>query len=182
MGVTFGSNYTQRFYSWNMFKTVANDKLLNIQYNEDDIEYQIWGYDGNEIHTCSIWKGTVPDGVVLNGYSQEQATQDLNDFESNYKINCNTALSHSTYANTYSIEASTSAVLLLSKNNRRIGATVFNKSNKILYIRFSDEPSESLWTVLVAPDSFVEIPFKFKGDIYGIWSGVNGSAKITELI
>jgi len=54
------------------------------QYHDDGTVYDIWGYDGPEIHLCTIWKDIVPESVIP-AYSQGQNDSDKADFEANFK-------------------------------------------------------------------------------------------------
>jgi hypothetical protein len=89
--VTFGANYTVRNSFWTGWKAFKESKSLLLQYDDDGQVYTIWGYDGPEVFTCTIYKGTVPDGV-LSVYSQEQNDLDKSDFETNYKPTANRKL------------------------------------------------------------------------------------------
>lgn len=84
MSISISSKYTQRFYTWTNFKSVAQTKYLIIQYDSDGYQYTIYGYDGPEVHITNIWVGTVPDSVTAS-YSQAQNDSDKSDFETNYK-------------------------------------------------------------------------------------------------
>lgn len=95
MPVAIAPSYTQRSYSWTAWKSVRSTKDGNYQYDDDGVVYQIWFYDGPEVHMCTIWKGVVPDTVAL-AYSQEQNDLDKTDFEDNYKPTANRRLDHRT--------------------------------------------------------------------------------------
>lgn len=84
--------------TWTNFKAIAiTTKNLPIQYTDDGIEYTIFAFDDNTIaYVTTIWKGTVPDSVTSNGYSQAQNDSDKSDFETNYKPNANSRISDST--------------------------------------------------------------------------------------
>jgi hypothetical protein len=92
MSVALSSNLTQRQYPWLSWKAVYAVKGSLFQYEDDGLLYTIWTYDGPEIHTCQIWKGTVPDSLT-SSYSQAQNDSDKTDFENNYKSLGNQALS-----------------------------------------------------------------------------------------
>lgn len=83
--------------NWTPFKATAiTAKNLPIQYDDDGTVYTIFAFDSNLIaYTTTIWKGTVPDGVIAGGYSQGQNDSDKSDFENNYKINANARISDS---------------------------------------------------------------------------------------
>jgi hypothetical protein len=72
--------------AWTGFKTSVDGKVLSVQYDDNGVTYEIFAFDGPLVYTCAIWKGAVPDGVILSGgYSQGQNDSDKSDFETNYK-------------------------------------------------------------------------------------------------
>lgn len=93
MAITIAQNYTQRNYSWTDWKVIFAIKRFLHQYDDDGVMYTVWGYDGPEVHLCQIWKGTIPETVLLNGsITQEQNDLDKTDFEDNYKNNANKSI------------------------------------------------------------------------------------------
>lgn len=89
--INFG-NMPQRTGNWAWLKPLINQKSLVPQYEEDAATYVVYGYDGLESLSCTIWKGTVPDGVIAGGYSQATNDSDKTDFETNFKSNCNRSI------------------------------------------------------------------------------------------
>lgn len=89
MSVALSPSYTQRVYNWTDWKDVLSKKKFLYQHNEDSTFYQIWGYDGPEVHVCYIWKGIVPYSTVDSGYTQSQNDSDKTDWETNYKNESN---------------------------------------------------------------------------------------------
>lgn len=85
------AGYVRRTWTWTNWKAMQAVKGLVLQYEEDATIYSIWGYDGPEVHLCTIYKGTVPDGVI-NTYDQETNDADKQDFETNSKSSGNAAL------------------------------------------------------------------------------------------
>ena len=83
-----------------------------------------------------------------------------------------------------SVGSSISDVLLLSSNLARRGVIVYNDSS-VATLRVglgSSTTSSTSFTFAVGPGGFVELPERFTGEVRGIWSAVDGSARITELI
>ena len=83
-----------------------------------------------------------------------------------------------------SVGSSISDVLLLSSNLARRGVIVYNDSS-IATLKIglgSSTTSSTNFTFAVGPGGFVELPERFTGEVRGIWSAVDGSARITELI
>lgn len=91
MSIVLAPNFTQRNYSWTGWKAVQFWKNLVTQFDDDGTIYTIYGYDGPEVHLCTIWKGAVPDGVVAS-YSQTQNDSDKSDFETNFKSLANSMI------------------------------------------------------------------------------------------
>jgi hypothetical protein len=85
-------HHTKRFAYWSTFKTQFTSKNGQIQYDDDGYQYNIWFYDGPEIHLTYIWKNTVPAGIISAGYSQAQNDADKTDFENNFKSISNNAV------------------------------------------------------------------------------------------
>ena len=94
MAIPISSQFTQRNYQWTDWKTVQFNKKLIYQSNDDGSIYTIWGYDGPDVHICTIFKGEVPYTVVEQGYSQTQNDNDKTDFENNYAGDSNKTLEH----------------------------------------------------------------------------------------
>lgn len=83
--VSFNANATISS-TWTNFKSTVISKALSIQYNDNGSAYTIFAFDDSSvIYTCTIWKGTVPAGVISGGYSQAQNDSDKSNFETNYK-------------------------------------------------------------------------------------------------
>lgn len=87
MSVTISPALTQRQHWWTALKALAVTKSMALQFDSDATHYDIWGYDGPEVHTCTIWKGAVPEGLSVGvggadpAYSQAQNDADKADFE-----------------------------------------------------------------------------------------------------
>lgn len=85
MSITISTQFTQRAYTWTNWKIVQALKNGIHQYDDDGTIYTIYFYDDKEVHTCVIYKGVVPDGIIDGGYSQGTNDSDKTDFETNYK-------------------------------------------------------------------------------------------------
>lgn len=79
------------------------------------------------------------------------------------------------------VSSSASNVTLLAANAARKGATIFNDSSAILYVKFGTTASTSSYTVQMAAGGYFEVPFGYTGRIDGIWASANGNARVTEL-
>jgi hypothetical protein len=80
-----------------------------------------------------------------------------------------------------SVVASATTVTVLASNANRLGATIFNDGNAILYLKLGATASTTSYSIQVGPNGYYEVPFNFTGIIDGIWSSATGNARITEL-
>lgn len=82
----------------------------------------------------------------------------------------------STISTTSLIAPSTSNVRLLDANVLRIGASIFNDTTKILYLKLGDVASPTSYTVQIISKAYFEIPYVWAGNIEGVWEeGVTGT-------
>ena len=70
---------------------------------------------------------------------------------------------------------------LLAANANRLGATIYNDSNKAVYVKLGGTASATSFTVKVPARGYFEVPFSYTGIIDGIWEAANGNALVTEL-
>lgn len=83
---------------------------------------------------------------------------------------------------TSSVASSISNVVLLAANSVRLGATIYNESSALLYIKLGAGATLTDFTIKLFPLGYYEVPYGYTGEIDGIWSIANGSAKIGELL
>lgn len=83
-----------------------------------------------------------------------------------------------THAN---VASSASNVTLLASNASRLGATIYNDSTAILYVKLGATASTTSYAAQMATLSYYEVPFGYTGIIDGIWASANGNARVTEL-
>jgi len=70
---------------------------------------------------------------------------------------------------------------ILAANANRYGATVYNDSSASLYLKLnSGAASTSSFTVLIPANEYYEVPYRYTGQIQGIWSSATGNARVTE--
>lgn len=80
-----------------------------------------------------------------------------------------------------SVASSATNVTLLAANSNRKGATFYNDSTKILYLKMGATASTSSFTIKMAANSYFELPLPcYTGIIDGLWSNVNGAVNVTE--
>lgn len=82
-----------------------------------------------------------------------------------------------------SVADNAASVTLLAANVARRGASVYNDSGAVLYLKCGAAASLTSFTVLLVPNAYFEVPFGYIGVIDGIWaSAAGGAARITEFI
>lgn len=80
------------------------------------------------------------------------------------------------------IDASTSAVLLLSSSEGRTQGTIFNHGSAGLYVHFGSIPTVNFFKVKLSSGSYYEMPQPmWRGPVYGIWDAANGWAMVQDI-
>ncbi len=82
---------------------------------------------------------------------------------------------------TSSVAGSATNVTLLASNSTRLGATIYNDSSALLYIKLGTTASATDFTIKLFPMSYWEVPFGYTGEIDGIWASATGFARVDEL-
>lgn len=80
-----------------------------------------------------------------------------------------------------SVNASASNTTILAANSNRRGATVFNDSTAIVYLKLGSGSSSTSFTVRMDGYGYYEVPFGYTGVITGTWASATGAARVTEL-
>ena len=97
-------------------------------------------------------------------------------------ISTASTVSRSNTSTLSNVSSSASNVTLLAANPKRIGATIFNDSTSLVYVKFGATASATSYTVQIASNGYYECPAPiYTGIIDGVWSSANGNARITEL-
>lgn len=87
-------------------------------------------------------------------------------------------------ATTSSVADSASNVTILAANTGRIGASIFNDSSALLYLKYGATAATSTdYTVRLYPNSYHEVYGGYTGTLTGIWDSDpgDGAARVTEL-
>lgn len=79
------------------------------------------------------------------------------------------------------VASSASNVTILASNANRLGATIYNDSSAILYLKLGSTASTTSFTIKMQAESYYEVPFNYTGIIEGLWASATGNARITEL-
>lgn len=78
------------------------------------------------------------------------------------------------------VASSATNVTLLAANAARIGVSIYNYSQAVLYVKLGSTASTSSFTTAVFPGGLYEVPDDYTGRIDGIWASADGSAMVTE--
>jgi hypothetical protein len=80
------------------------------------------------------------------------------------------------------VAATTVSGTLLAANTARHGFMVFNRSNKVLYLKLAAAATITSYSTEVPSGSLYECPFMYDGIVTGVWAtGPTNDAQITEL-
>lgn len=127
-------------------------------------------------------------GVAVWGVRNDNATTDLTSATGDYsaiatdvkgavftreRSNATSTLSN--------VTASITSVTLLALNAARQGATIYNDSTSILYLKMGATATSTSFSTKLAAEDYYEVPFGYTGVIDGIWVAANGAARITEI-
>jgi hypothetical protein len=86
-----------------------------------------------------------------------------------------------TTATVTSVAAAVASTQILAANAARRGASLYNDSTAELKLKLGTGASATSFSVDMLPGSYFEVPFGYTGVLHGIWTAVNGSARVTEL-
>ena len=70
---------------------------------------------------------------------------------------------------------------LLDYNEDRLGATLFNDSNSVCYVKFGVGASATSYTVRMAANDYYEVPYNYIGQINAFWVTGAGAMRVMEL-
>jgi hypothetical protein len=174
--------------SWTKFAT--NPFTLSTNYTQFEIRYTantVWFLINNaEVHRVS--GTTAPITTTLNF---PIALQNINSSGATNRVLAvrNIGMgrfgqkpSYPQVATTSTVAGSASSVQLLNNNGGRKGATIYNDSTALLYVKLGTTASTSDFTVKMQADQYYEVPFGYTGKIDGIWASATGNARLTELV
>ncbi len=70
---------------------------------------------------------------------------------------------------------------LLTASGSRLGYTIHNDSDNILYLRHGDGAASTAYNVRMPSQSLYEVPFRYTGLVTGVWSANGGSAHVGDM-
>ena len=81
------------------------------------------------------------------------------------------------------VASSASSVSLLAANPLRKGVAIYNESTAVLYVHLaaSAATATNYWLPMAA-NSYAKLPFRYVGEIRGIWAAANGFAMVSEFV
>lgn len=83
-------------------------------------------------------------------------------------------------ATTGNVTGATVSTTLFSAATNVYGRNIYNDSTAVLYVKYGATASTSSYTVQVAAGGYFEFPQPpYSGQVDGIWSAVNGTARTT---
>lgn len=104
------------------------------------------------------------------------------DTSGNLRVTGNVTVDKSSTSTITSVAGSTSNTSILASNTSRILATVYNGTNKTMYLALASTASTSSYTIQMDAGSYWELPITYTGAISAVWAnGVSGNALVTEL-
>ena len=68
---------------------------------------------------------------------------------------------------------------ILEANEDRLGATVYNNSSIVMYLKLGSSATVDSFTALMSPGAYYEVPFSYRGSIHAYWA-TSGNALVTE--
>lgn len=86
-----------------------------------------------------------------------------------------------TTSTTSSVASSATSVELLALNTSRVEGVITNESTAILYVKLGTGATTTDYSISISPNETLVID-KYSGVVHGIWSAVNGNARITETV
>jgi hypothetical protein len=86
------------------------------------------------------------------------------------------------YTSTLSnVAGSATSVTVLSANTARLGATFYNDSSAIAYLKLGATASTTSFTVKMFQDEYYELPFGYVDVVDCIWDSATGNMRVNEL-
>jgi len=162
----------------------ASDQTINVEIGTIDIGTVNQGLPNN---IFNAWPMEITDGYHGPAYVTPPSTAAVaSDPALVVAISPNNPITTSTVRPSTSIitsvAVSTSNVVLLANNSLRLGATLFNDSSSLVYVKLGSVATTSSYTIKLFPQSYFEIPFGYTNVVSGFWTtAVSGNMFVDEL-
>lgn len=155
---------------------------VNIQVSEDATEFvDLLSFTKSDIQSRSAFASFMR--TVRFGVDPDFLDAPIVDVGAiNELVSAESAFPVSTMTTVTSVPSAVASVLILAANASRLGASIFNDSNNRLFLKLNPAAaSAASYTVKVEAQDYFEVPFRYVGDITGIWApNVSGAALVTE--
>lgn len=145
----------------------VNDEAINIAGGKTFQVIQLADSEGNIVNPAA--------GDVAIGAEIEISNDDGNPIPMSVPLRTPT---------TTSVASSGTSVTVLAANSNRRGISVMNDSTSVLRLSFTTPATTANAFIAMQPQSFLYLDQQLLvgNAVYGIWSGVSGTAQVTEYV
>ena len=135
---------------------------------------------GNSGSIAQSWYVQLTNGTSVIGQAQGNALFVTGNLTVTNIVT--TSLQRATSSSVVSVARNAASTTILAANGYRNGASIFNYSNAVLYLRLSaGTASSTSYSTKLGAQSYFEVPTKYSGVITGIWASAGiGNAYVTE--
>ena len=135
---------------------------------------------GNSGSIAQSWYVQLTNGTSVIGQAQGNALFVTGNLTVTNIVT--TSLQRATSSSVVSVARNAASTTILAANGYRNGASIFNDSNAVLYLRLSaGTASSTSYSTKLGAQSYFEVPTKYSGVITGIWASAGiGNAYVTE--
>ena len=134
---------------------------------------------GNSGSIAQSWYVQLTNGTSVIGQAQGNALFVTGNLTVTNIVT--TSLQRATSSSVVSVARNAASTTILAANGYRNGASIFNDSNAVLYLRLSaGTASSTSYSTKLGAQSYFEVPTKYSGVITGIWASAGiGNAYVT---
>ncbi|HNC58450.1 MAG TPA: hypothetical protein PLP33_23690 [Leptospiraceae bacterium] len=135
---------------------------------------------GNSGSIAQSWYVQLTNGTSVIGQAQGNALFVTGNLTVTNIVT--TSLQRATSSSVVSVARNAASTTILAANGYRNGASIFNDSNAVLYLRLSaGTASSTSYSTKLGAQSYFEVPTNYSGAITGIWASAGiGNAYVTE--
>jgi hypothetical protein len=80
-----------------------------------------------------------------------------------------------------SVSVTSASTIILAANANRLGATIYNESGAICFVKLGTTASLTSYSIQIAIGGYYEVPFNYTGGIDGITAVITSVLRVTEL-
>lgn len=135
---------------------------------------------GNSGSIAQSWYVQLTNGTTVIGQGQTTALFVTGNVTVTNIVT--TSMQRSTSSSIATVARTGTSTTILAANGYRNGASVFNDSNAVLYLRLSaGSATTTSYSTKLGAQSYFEVPTEYSGIINGIWASAgSGNALVTE--